>query len=113
MSTLSLEHYVRKSNLFDNEEYVGVNDEHLYVPPPAQPDQPAKNPDTTPSTTEQTSQPAATGVEAPEAQVKKNPNKGAKDAKQKLEEQYEIKLKYSKAWARMKLALEQIHGFGK
>ncbi|KAF0927680.1 hypothetical protein E2562_035598 [Oryza meyeriana var. granulata] len=41
--------------------------------------------------------------------VKKNPNKGAKDDKQKLEEQYEIKLKYSKAWAGMKLALEQIY----
>lgn len=42
--------------------------------------------------------------------LKKNPQKGAKDAKEKLEEQYEIKLKYSKVWAGMKLALENIHG---
>lgn len=40
--------------------------------------------------------------------VKKNPQKGPKDAKEKVEEQYEIKLKYSKAWAGMKIAL--IHG---
>jgi hypothetical protein len=42
--------------------------------------------------------------------VKKNPDKGAKAAKEKLEEQYQIKLKYSKAWAGMKLAKEQVHG---
>jgi len=42
--------------------------------------------------------------------VKKNPNKRAKDAKDKLERDYGIKLKYSKAWLGMKLALEQIHG---
>jgi hypothetical protein len=42
--------------------------------------------------------------------VKKNPNKRAKDAKDKLEGDYGIKLKYSKAWSGMKLALEQIHG---
>lgn len=42
--------------------------------------------------------------------LKKNPEKGAKAAKEKLEEQYEIKLKYSKAWYGMKLALKQIHG---
>ena len=37
--------------------------------------------------------------------LKKNPNKGAKDARDKLEDDYDIKLKYSKAWAGMKLAL--------
>ena len=42
--------------------------------------------------------------------MKKNPNKRAKDAKDKLEGDYGIKLKYSKAWSGMKLALEQIHG---
>jgi hypothetical protein len=31
--------------------------------------------------------------------VKKNPNKGPKDAKDKLEGDYRIKLKYSKAWS--------------
>ena len=42
--------------------------------------------------------------------VKKNPNKGAKDAKEKVEGDYGIKLKYSKAWSGLKLALEQVHG---
>jgi len=42
--------------------------------------------------------------------VKKNPNKKAKDAKDKLEGDYGIKLKYSKAWSGMKVALDQIHG---
>ena len=42
--------------------------------------------------------------------LKKNPNKGAKDARDKLEDDYGIKLKYSKAWAGMKLALQHIHG---
>ena len=42
--------------------------------------------------------------------VKKNPHKGTKDAKEKLESDYGIKLKYSKAWSVMKVALEQIHG---
>lgn len=42
--------------------------------------------------------------------LKKNPHKGPKDAKEKLEEQYEIKLKYSKAWAGMQLAMKQVHG---
>ena len=42
--------------------------------------------------------------------VKKNPNKRAKDAMDKLGGDYGIKLKYSKAWSGMKLALEQIHG---
>jgi hypothetical protein len=41
--------------------------------------------------------------------LKKNSDKGAKDAKEKLEEQYEIKLKYSKAWEGMKLATQQVH----
>ena len=41
--------------------------------------------------------------------VKKNPHKGTKDAKKKLESDYGIKLKYSKAWSGMKVALEQIH----
>ena len=42
--------------------------------------------------------------------VKKNPSKGAKDAKEKVEGDYGIKLKYSKAWSDLKLALEQVHG---
>jgi len=41
---------------------------------------------------------------------KKNPSKGAKDAKEKVEGDYGIKLKYSKAWSDLKLALEQVHG---
>jgi hypothetical protein len=42
--------------------------------------------------------------------LRKNPDKGAKAVKEKLEEQYEIKLKYSKAWAGLKLAVQQVHG---
>ena len=42
--------------------------------------------------------------------VKKNPSKGAKDAKEKVEGDYGIKLKYSKSWSGLKLALEQVHG---
>jgi hypothetical protein len=42
--------------------------------------------------------------------VKNNPNKGAKDAKEKVEADYGIKLKYSKAWSVLKVALEQVHG---
>ena len=37
--------------------------------------------------------------------VKKNPNKEAKDAKEKLEGDYGIKLKYSKAWSGLTVAL--------
>ena len=42
--------------------------------------------------------------------VKKNPKKGAKEAKEKLEGDYGIQLKYSKSWSGLKLALDQIHG---
>ena len=42
--------------------------------------------------------------------VKKNPSKGAKDAKEKVEGDYGIKLKYSKAYSGMQLALQHIHG---
>ena len=42
--------------------------------------------------------------------LKKNPNKRPKDARDKLEDDYGIKLKYSKAWASMKLALQRMHG---
>jgi hypothetical protein len=42
--------------------------------------------------------------------LKKNPRKGPKDAKEKLEVDFGIKLNYSKAWSGMKLALQQIHG---
>ena len=42
--------------------------------------------------------------------LKKNPNKRPKDARDKLEDDYGIKLKYSKAWVGMKLALHHIHG---
>ena len=42
--------------------------------------------------------------------LKKNPEKGAKEAKEKVEADYGIKLKYSKAWSGMNLALQQIRG---
>ena len=42
--------------------------------------------------------------------LNKNPTKGQGDCKDKLEGDYGIKLKYSKAWSGMKVALEQIHG---
>ncbi|BAH95535.1 Os12g0168500 [Oryza sativa Japonica Group] len=42
--------------------------------------------------------------------LKKNPQRGPKDAKEKLEEKYEIKVKYSKAWLGVYVALDQIHG---
>ena len=42
--------------------------------------------------------------------VKKNPTKGAKQANEKLEGDFRIKLKYSKAWSGLKVALDQIHG---
>ena len=37
--------------------------------------------------------------------VKNNPTKGAKEAKKKLEGDFGIKLKYSKAWSGLKVAL--------
>ncbi|KAG8075418.1 hypothetical protein GUJ93_ZPchr0006g45379 [Zizania palustris] len=42
--------------------------------------------------------------------LKNNPSKGAKEAKEKLQSEYGIKLGYSKAWRGMKLAMEKIHG---
>jgi hypothetical protein len=42
--------------------------------------------------------------------VKTNPDKGAKFAKEKIEEEYRIKLRYSKAWAGLRLAKQQVHG---
>ena len=42
--------------------------------------------------------------------LKKNPSKGPKAAKEKVEEDYGIKLKYSKAYSGIQLALQQIHG---
>ena len=42
--------------------------------------------------------------------LKKNPSKGPKAAKGKVEGDYGIVLKYSKAYSGMKLALQQIHG---
>jgi hypothetical protein len=42
--------------------------------------------------------------------LKKNPNKGPKAAKEKIEGDYGIKVKYSKAYSGMQLALQQIHG---
>ena len=42
--------------------------------------------------------------------VKKNPGKGAKTAQSKLQEDYNFKLKYTKAWAGMKVAVEMING---
>ena len=40
----------------------------------------------------------------------KNPTKGAKEAKKKLEGDFRIKLKYSKVRSGLKVALDQIHG---
>jgi len=42
--------------------------------------------------------------------IKKNPTKGAKDARDKLEGDFGIKLKYSKAWSGLQQALNNIHG---
>src|SRR6266498_2106120 len=42
--------------------------------------------------------------------VKKNPGKGTKTAQSKLQEDYNFKLKYTKAWAGMKVAVEMING---
>jgi len=42
--------------------------------------------------------------------LKKNPSKGPKAAKEKVEGDYGIKLKYSKEYSGMQLALQQIHG---
>ena len=42
--------------------------------------------------------------------VKKNPTKRAKEAKEKLECDFGIKLKYSKAWSGLKVALDKVHG---
>jgi hypothetical protein len=42
--------------------------------------------------------------------VKKNPNKGPTDAKDKLEADFGIKLKYSKVWSGLQVARDQIHG---
>ena len=42
--------------------------------------------------------------------LKANPTATAKEAQSKLQGDYNIKLRYSKAWASMKLALDHIHG---
>ena len=42
--------------------------------------------------------------------VKKNPGEGAKAARTKLEADFNFQLKYSKAWAGMRLALDRMHG---
>jgi hypothetical protein len=42
--------------------------------------------------------------------LKKNPKKGPKAVKEKLEGDYGIKIKYSKAYSVLQLALQQIHG---
>lgn len=42
--------------------------------------------------------------------LKQNPSKGPKDAKEKLEGDFGIKLKYSKAWSGLTVALDQVHG---
>jgi len=42
--------------------------------------------------------------------LKRHRTKTPTDCKDKLEGDYGIKLKYSKAWSGMKVALEQIHG---
>jgi hypothetical protein len=39
--------------------------------------------------------------------VKKNPTKGAKEAKEKLESEFGIKLKYLKAWSGLKFPLSK------
>ncbi|XP_048545609.1 uncharacterized protein LOC125524614 isoform X1 [Triticum urartu] len=42
--------------------------------------------------------------------LKKNPAAGAKEAQKHLQGDYKIRLKYSKAWAGITLASEQLHG---
>jgi len=42
--------------------------------------------------------------------LKKNPTKRASDCRDKLETDFGIKLKYSKAWSGMKIAMDKIHG---
>jgi hypothetical protein len=42
--------------------------------------------------------------------LKTNPSKGPKVVKEKVEEDYGIKLKYNKTFLGMQLALQQIHG---
>jgi hypothetical protein len=42
--------------------------------------------------------------------LRKNPSAGAKAVKNKLEDEYHIKVSYDKAWKGRKAALEQIHG---
>ena len=42
--------------------------------------------------------------------LKKNPTKRASDCRDKLETDFGIKLKYSKAWSGMKVAMDKIHG---
>ena len=42
--------------------------------------------------------------------VKKNPGVGAKAARGKLQDDYNIKLEYNKTWHGMQVALNQIHG---
>jgi hypothetical protein len=42
--------------------------------------------------------------------LKKNPTKQASECRDKLETDFGIKLKYSKAWSGMKVAMDKLHG---
>lgn len=42
--------------------------------------------------------------------MKKNPSAGAKDVKNKLEDEFHVKVSYNKAWSGREAALNQIHG---
>ena len=48
-------------------------------------------------------------ADRPQSGWKNNPSKGSKAGKEKVEEEYGIKLNYSKAYSSMQLALQQIH----
>jgi hypothetical protein len=58
-------------DIFDNEEeYVGVNDEHMYIPiPPTQPSVNAQNDSSVPANDENDNAAAAEGAIPPEAEV--------------------------------------------
>jgi hypothetical protein len=42
--------------------------------------------------------------------LRKNPSAGAKEVKNKLEDEFHVKVTYNKAWVGRQAALDQIHG---
>ncbi|WVZ74472.1 hypothetical protein U9M48_022651 [Paspalum notatum var. saurae] len=135
---------ITKTGIFDNEEdYVGVNDEYIYIPIPTTNPPAASHAPDFDDNDDNDEHVAAEGCITFEAEikrlpaghncattklkegkmasqgwcadrlldwVKKNPQKGASEAKDKLEDDYGIKLKYSKALSGLKQAVEQVHG---